>query len=95
MMSGEEKESILPDRLRQSTEFATDHNTNAYKFYIPESRKVMVCGQAKFDELYFPFSKQEIIDQDKEDHLTNILSRVSPGSKWVHYDKSLSSNLYE
>ena len=37
--------------------FATDHNTSAYKFYIPESRKVMVCGQAKFDELYFPFSK--------------------------------------
>jgi hypothetical protein len=64
-------------------------------FYLPGSRKVVVCGQAKFDELYFPFRKQEIIDPDKEDHLTNILSRVSPGSKWVPYDKSLPSNLYE
>ena len=94
-MSGEEKESILPERLRQSyLGFATDQNTSAYKFYILESLKVMVCGQAKFDELYFPFRKQEIIDQDKEDRLTNILSRVSPGSKWVPYDKSLPSNLY-
>ena len=37
--------------------FVTDHNTSAYKSYIQESRKVMECGQAKFDELYFPFSK--------------------------------------
>ena len=56
---------------------------------------MMVCGQAKFDELYFPFRKQEIIDQDKEDRLTNILSRLSPGSKWVPYDKSLPSKLYK
>ena len=67
--------------------FATDHDMSAYKFFVPETRKLMLCNQAKFDELYFPYSKQKIIDQDKEDHLTNILTRVPSGSRWVPYDK--------
>ena len=75
--------------------FATDHNMSAYKFFVPETRKLMLCNQAKFDELYFPYRNQKIIVQDKEDHLTNILSRVPSGSKWVPYDKSTPSNLHE
>ena len=53
--------------------FATDHNMSAYKFFIPEGRKLMLCNQARFDELLFPFRKQSIIDQDKEDRQTDIL----------------------
>ena len=68
---------------------------SAYKFFVPETRKLMLCNQAKFDELYFPYRKQKIIDQDKEDHLTNILSRLPCGSRWVPYDKSAPLNLYE
>ncbi len=36
--------------------------------------KLMLCNQAKFDELLFPYRKQEIINQNKDDHLTNILT---------------------
>ena len=61
--------------------FATDHNMSAYKFFVPETLKLMLCNQAKFDELYFPHSKQKIIDQNKEDHLTNIL-RLEPSIFW-------------
>ena len=75
--------------------FATDHNMSAYKFWIPAKRKLMLCNQGKFDELLFPYRKQEIINQDKEDHLTNILTHAPPGSKWIPYDKTTPSNLYE
>jgi hypothetical protein len=75
--------------------FATDHNMSAYKFWIPSKQKLMLCNQAKFDELLFPYRKQEIINQDKEDHLTNILTYAPPGSKWIPYDKTTPSNLYE
>ena len=27
--------------------FATDHNMSAYKFYVPSTRKIMLCNQAK------------------------------------------------
>ena len=75
--------------------FATDHNMSAYKFFIPEGRKLMLCNQARFDELLFPFRKQSIIEQDKDDHRTNILTRDAAGSKWVPYDKSLPTSAYE
>jgi hypothetical protein len=35
--------------------FATDHNMSAYKFYVPSTRKIMLCNQARFDELFFPY----------------------------------------
>jgi hypothetical protein len=44
--------------------FTTDHNMSAYKFFIPEGRKLMLCNQARFDELLFSFRKQSIIEQD-------------------------------
>ena len=75
--------------------FATDHNMSAYKFFIPEGRKLMLCNQARFDELIFPLRKQSIIEQDKDDHRTNILTRDAAGSKWVPYDKSLPTSAYE
>ena len=92
-MSGKKEESMLSERLKRP--IATDHNTSAYKFWITEERKRMTCNQGEFDELLFPDSKQEIIDQDKEDHLTNILIHAPRGSKWVPYDKTTPSNLYE
>jgi hypothetical protein len=75
--------------------FATDHNMSAYKFYVPSTRKMMLCNQAKFDELFFPYRTLEILERDKDDHRTNILGRVPSGSKWVPYDKSIPSNLYD
>ena len=75
--------------------FATDHNMSAYKFYVPSTRKVMLCNQARFDELFFPYRSREILERDKDDHRTNILGRVPSGSKWIPYDKSIPSNLYE
>jgi hypothetical protein len=56
--------------------FATDHNMSAYKFYVPSTRKIMLCNQAKFDELFFPYRTREILERDKDDHRTNILGRV-------------------
>ncbi len=75
--------------------FATDHNMGAYKFYVPSTRKIMLCNQARFDELFFPYRTREILERDKDDHRTNILGRVPSGSKWIPYDKSIPSNLYE
>ena len=68
---------------------------SAYKFYVPSTRKIMLCNQAKFDELFFPYRTREILERDKDDHRTNILGRVPSGSKWIPYDKSIASNLYE
>ena len=75
--------------------FATDHNMSAYKFFIPEGRKLMLCNQARFDELLFPIRKQSIIEQDKDDRRTNTLTRDATGSKWVPYDTLLATSAYE
>jgi hypothetical protein len=66
--------------------FATDHNINRYKLYIPSTRKVMISDQVLFDELNFPYRKQSVIDQNRADSRTNILSRISSGATWVPYD---------
>ncbi len=55
----------------------------------------MVSSEVKIDELKFPHHKQSIIDQNKEDTQTNILSRVSSGATWVPYDKSLPTSKYQ
>ena len=88
MRNGEEKESIFRERLRQSI-------SSAYKFYVPSTRKVMLCNQARFDDLFFPDLNQEILEREKDYHSTNILGRVPSGSKWIPYDKTIPSNLYE
>ena len=71
------------------------HSKSTYKFFTQDTRKLMLCCQAKTDDLLFSFCKQEIIDQNKEDHLTNI-SWVDMGVMGtlktlyfkVHYDRS-------
>jgi hypothetical protein len=49
----------------------------------------------RFDELRFPYRKQAVIDQNKTDSLTNILSRVPSGAHWVPYDRSLLAKNYQ
>ncbi len=61
--------------------FATDHNINGYKLYIPLSLKIVISNEVRFDELRFPYRKQAIIDQNNEDTQTNILSRVPSGPR--------------
>jgi hypothetical protein len=68
--------------------FATDHHMSGYKLFIPSTRKIMVSNEVKFDELKFPYRKQSIIDQNKEDTQINILSQVPSEATWVLYDKS-------
>ncbi len=68
---------------------------SACKFYFPFTTKIMLCNDAKNDELFFPYRTWEILERDKDDHSTNILGRVPSGSKWIPYDKSIPSNLYE
>jgi hypothetical protein len=75
--------------------FATDHNISGYKLYIPSTRKVVISNQVLFDELNFPYQKQSVIDQNKADSRTNILSRIPSGATWVQYDKTLPSNKYQ
>ncbi len=75
--------------------FATDHKMSAYRFYVSFTRKIMLCNQAKVDELFFPYRTRGILERDKDDHSTNILGRVPSGSKWIPYDNSIPSNLYE
>ena len=53
------------------------------------------CNQAKFDELFFPYRSRKILKRDKDNHPTNILGIVPSGSKWIPYDKSIPSSLYE
>ena len=55
----------------------------------------MISNQVRFDELDFPFRKQSVIDQNKTDSRTNILSRIPSGATWVQYDKTLPSNKYQ
>jgi hypothetical protein len=75
--------------------FATDHNLSTYKFYILDTKKLLLSNQGLFDETLFPFRTESIIDQDKEEHPTNILRRVPSGATWVAYDKTLPPNSYE
>jgi hypothetical protein len=44
--------------------FATDSNTSAYVIYVPESRKVYIANQVRFDETLFPFWKQSAVDEN-------------------------------
>ena len=75
--------------------FATDLSTSGYKLFIPETGKILVSNQVKFDERFFPYRKQKVLDQDKQDEITNILHRVPSTSTWIPYDKSLPPNMYE
>jgi hypothetical protein len=45
--------------------FATDSNTSAYVIYVPESRKVYITNQVRFDETSFPFWKQSAVRYTK------------------------------
>ncbi len=48
--------------------------------------------------MFFPFRTEKIIEQDKNDHLANILRRVSSGrsgATWLAYSKSFPANSYE
>jgi hypothetical protein len=63
--------------------------------HIPSTRKIVISNEVQFDELRFPYHKQAIIDQNKEDTQTNILSRVPSGATWVPYDKSLPARKYQ
>ncbi len=89
MKNGEEKERTYSELLRQSISglrrnFATDHNMSAYKFYdVPSTRKIILCNQARFDDLFFPYRTREILERDKGDHRTNILGRVPSGSNFI------------
>ncbi len=65
--------------------FATDQNRSAYKFYVPETRKFLLLNQARYDKTFFSYSTAKIIEQDKNDHLTNILCQVQSGATLVAY----------
>ncbi len=57
--------------------FASDHNCHnisGYKLDIPSTKTIVISNEVLFDELRFPYFKQAIIDQNKEDTQTNILS---------------------
>jgi hypothetical protein len=75
--------------------FATDHNISGYKLYIPSTRKIAISNEARFDELRFPYRKQAIINQNKEDTQTNIMGRVPSGATWAPYDISLPARKYQ
>jgi hypothetical protein len=75
--------------------FATDHSMSAYKFYILDTKKLLLSNQGRFEETLFPVRTESIIEQDKEDHLTIILRRVLSGATWVANDKTLQPNSYE
>jgi hypothetical protein len=75
--------------------FATGLNTSEYKFYILDTKKLLLSNQGRCDETLFPIRTESIIEQNKEDHLTNILWRVPLGATWVAYDKTLPQNSYE
>ena len=44
-------------------DFATDSNTSVYVIFVPESRKVYITNQVRFDETSFPFWKQSAVDR--------------------------------
>ena len=77
--------------------FATDSNTSAYVIFIPESRRVIISNQVRFEENVFPYRKQSVVDQYAKDmHCvsTDILGE-STTKKWESYDKDKPSEYYK
>ncbi len=54
--------------------FTSNHNTSAYKFYIPSTRQIITTNYVVFDESFFPYCKEELIKQlDEGDDELDIL----------------------
>ena len=77
--------------------FATDSNTSAYVIFVPESRKVYITNQVRFDETSFPFRKQSAVDRyaaEIADGAPDILGEDTT-KKWEAYNKDKPSEYYK
>ena len=64
--------------------FASDRNTSAYKLCIPSTRQIIVSNQVVFDESFFPYRKEDLIEQlDEGDDELDILYKASSPIKWL------------
>ena len=62
--------------------------SRGYVIDIPSTNKMITRNQVRFDESYFPYGKQSVIDEHVKDRLENQL-RVESHVTWEAYDKTL------
>jgi len=77
--------------------FATESNTSGYAIFIPESRKIIITNNVRFDETTFPYRKQSMVDKytaDASGESVDFLGEATT-KKWVAYDKSKPSGYYK
>ena len=56
--------------------------------YIPTSKKVIITNHVRFDESYFPYRKQSVIDGHVKERLEGQL-RVDSPVTWESHDTTL------
>ena len=74
--------------------FASDSNSSGYVIYVPESKKVYISNQVRFDESVYPYRKQSMVDKHVADNMVDILSEISPRT-WEDYDKRKPRKYYK
>ena len=55
--------------------FASDSNTSGYVIYIPESQKIFISNQVRFDETLYPYRKQSVVDKHVADSAIDVLDQ--------------------
>jgi hypothetical protein len=76
--------------------FASDCNMSAYKFYVPSTGQVIYSNQAKFDENFYPYRNQDMIEgMLADDHNVDILSQLQKDVTWVEFDDKMNLHEFE
>ncbi len=74
--------------------FASDLNTSAYKELVKATGQILTSNQLEFDENFFPFRKEEIVDMLLDvDEEINILFKASTPIRWLSYDPNMRLGL--
>ena len=90
MKTAEIKASTFP-RAVEGLNLGFSQESSGYVnnvIYIPTSQKVIIINHVRFDESYFPYWKQSVIDGNVKESLEGQL-RVDSPVTWEQYDKTL------
>ena len=69
---------------------------SAYKFYVPSTGQIINLNQAKFDEDFYPYRNQDMIEgMLADDHNVDILSEMQKDVVWIEYNDQINLHEFE
>ena len=90
---GREKGKHIP-RAVEGVNLSFSQESSGHVMYIPTLKKAITTNHVRFDESYFPYRTQSVIDGHVKERLESQL-RVDSPVTWEQYDKTLPRNAYK